>query len=282
MNRVGLLVLAAAAFASPPPAATSVFEIHAESSRGAPGAKAWTMATPQGVTETVWLDAAVLLDGSAVATADVERGPDGSPQIRLGLTPDGVMRLTEIASNRRGKRLGVVAAGKLRAAPYVSGAPTGGVFVIAGVTDSDAREIARSLGPPAPKPTAAPAAAPPAGPRAVAIPELQGRWRVVEATMNGRPVPDRKITASSWWFRGSELTLTNGEGQSVTFSVSSAEPGVLRIDPAGSSSEKGGWLLWSRDKADLLLAFQDNLDGRPDGMQPGPKKILARLRPWSQ
>jgi hypothetical protein len=98
--------------------------------------------------------------------------------------------------------------------------------------------------------------------------------------MNGRPVPDPKITASSWWFRGSELTLTNGEGQSVIFSVSSEQPGVLRIDPAGSSSEKGGWLLWSRDKADLLLAFQDNLDGRPDGMQPGPKKVLARLRLW--
>jgi preprotein translocase subunit SecD len=71
------------------------------------------------------------------------------------------MRLTEIASNRRGKRVGVVVAGKLRAAPYVTGAPTGGVFVIAGVSAADAEEIARSLGPPAPTPTAALAAAAP-------------------------------------------------------------------------------------------------------------------------
>ncbi|MDQ6894404.1 MAG: hypothetical protein M3167_17230 [Acidobacteriota bacterium] len=239
------------------------------------------MRTPQGGSETVWLDPAVLLDRSGVATADVERGPDGSPQIRLGLTPDGVMRLTEIASDRRGKRLGVIVAGKLRAAPYVTGAPTRGVFVIAGVSAADAEEIARSLGPPAPPPTAAmaamAAAAPPNPRRGAAIPELQGRWRVVEASMNGRPIPDRKITASSWLFRGSELALTNGEGQSTTFSITSEERGVLHIEPAGGSSEKGGWILWSRDKQELLLAFQDNLEGRPDGMQPGPKKVLARL-----
>jgi len=238
------------------------------------------MRTPQGGNETVWLDPAVLLDGSGVATADVERGPDGSPQIRLGLTPDGVMRLTEIASNRRGKRVGVIVAGRLRAAPYVTGAPTRGVFVIAGVSDADAEAIAHSLGPPAPTPAAAPVVAAPPNPRrGSAVPEIQGRWRVVEASMNGRPVPDRKITASTWLFRGSELVLTNGEGQSVTFSITSEERGVLHIDPAGASSEKGGWILWSRDKQDLLLAFQDNLEGRPDGIQPGPKKILARLTP---
>src|SRR5436853_484944 len=101
------------------------------------------MRTPQGSSQTVWLDPAVLPDGTGVATADMERGPDGSPQIRLGLTPDGVMRLTEIASNRRGKRVGVIVAGKLRAAPYVTGAPTGGVFLIAGVSAADAEEIAR-------------------------------------------------------------------------------------------------------------------------------------------
>ena len=159
MNLFAVLLLAA------------IFEVHGESSPGTPGAKAWTMRTPQGRSETVWLDPAVLLDGSGVATADVERGPDGSPQIRLGLTPDGVMRLTEIASNRRGKRVGVVVAGKLRAAPYVTGAPTGGVFVIAGVSDADAEEIARSLGPPAPTPiapTPAMAAAPPSNARRAA------------------------------------------------------------------------------------------------------------------
>jgi uncharacterized protein (TIGR03067 family) len=263
----------------------AIFEVHGESSPGTAGAKAWTMRTPQGRDETVWLDPAVLLDGSGVATADVERGPDGSPQIRLGLTPDGVMRLTEIASNRRGKRVGIIVAGKLRAAPYVTGAPTGGVFVIAGVSGADAEAIARSLGPPAPTPTALTgtaamaAPAPPNAARARAVPEIQGRWRVVEASMNGRPIPDRKITESTWLFRGPELVVTNGEGNRVAFTINPEKRGVLHIDPTPGSNEKGGWILWSRDKQDLLLAFYDNLDGRPDGMQPGPKKILARLTP---
>jgi len=285
-NRVGLLVLAAAAAASPSPAAapqatpapSALFEIRVESSPSLPGARPWRMNTPSGY-EIIWLNSNLVVDASAVVTADAERGPSGSPQIRLGLTDDGARKLTEAISGNPGKRFGVIAAGKVRAAPYARSGPIGGVFVIAGdLTEAEAKEIARSLGPPARPTPGAAAAVPRVAPRS--IPELQGRWRVAEASMNGRPVPDRKITASSWWFRGSELTLTNGEGQSVTFSVSSEEPGVLRIDPAGSSSEKGGWLLWSRDKADLLLAFQDNLEGRPDGMQPGPKKVLARLRLW--
>jgi uncharacterized protein (TIGR03067 family) len=284
-HRFGLLVLAAAAAARPSPAAApqpmptppaALFEIRVESSPSLPGARPWGLDTPNGH-DIVWLHWTAIVDATAVATADAERGPDGSPQIRLGLTDEGAGKLTEAVSKNNGKRFGVIAGGKLRAAPYARGGPIGNVFVIAGaLTEAEAKEIARSLGPPARPAPGAAAAAPRNPPRPIS--ELQGRWRVVEASMNGRPVPDPKITGSSWWFRGSELTLTNGEGQNVTFSVSSEQPGVLRIDPAGSSSEKGGWLLWSRDKADLLLAFQDNLDGRPDGMQPGPKKILARLR----
>ncbi|MDQ6894402.1 MAG: hypothetical protein M3167_17220 [Acidobacteriota bacterium] len=61
--------------------------------------------------------------------------------------------------------------------------------------------------------------------------------------------------------------------------ICAPDPSSLYIEPAGGSSEKGGWILWSRDKQELLLAFQDNLEGRPDGMRAGPKKSLARLRP---
>ena len=271
-----LLMVAAAPSATPTP--TGLFEIHAESTPGSAGAKAWTMKRPGGATETVSLDPAVILDVSGVATADVDHGPDGSALIRLGLTGGGAQRLAEAASRYTGKRLGVIVAGKLRAAPYVTGAPTRGVFVIAGLSDADAKDIVRSLGPPAPTPTPVPAVAASPGGRAVAVPEVQGRWRVVEANMNGRPIPDPKLTASLWFFRGTELVLTNGEGRSQTFAVSAEGPGVFRIAPVTPSSERGGWILWKRDKENLLLAFQDNLEGRPDGWQPGPKKIVARLR----
>ena len=198
-NRVGLVVLAAAAVASPSPAAApqatraapaELFEIRVESTPALPGARPWQMNTPNG-SVIIWLQNLVV-DASAVATADAERGPSGSPQIRLGLTDDGARKLTEAVSNNIGKRLGVIAGGKLRAAPYARGGPIGGVFVIAGdLTEAEAKEIARSLGPPAARPTPGPAAAAPrSAPRS--IPELQGRWRVVEASMNGRPVRIRR------------------------------------------------------------------------------------------
>ncbi|MEO8432546.1 MAG: hypothetical protein ABI592_13620 [Acidobacteriota bacterium] len=277
-NLLAVLFLTVAASPAAAPAPTGLFEIHAESPPGSTAAKAWTMTRQGGAIETVSLDPAVILDVSGVATADVEHGPDGSAQIRLGLTAGGAQRLAEAVSRYRGRRLGVVVAGKLRAAPYVTGSPTGRVFVIAGLSDADAKEIVRSLGPPAPTPVPAPAVAASPGRRAVAIPEVQGRWRVVEASMNGRPIPDPKLTASLWFFRGAELILTNGEGRSQTFSVIAEGPGALSIGPVTPSSERGGWILWKRDKEDLLLAFQDNLEERPDGWQPGPKKILARLR----
>src|SRR6478672_1101542 len=132
-NRVGLLVLAAAAAASPSPAAapqatpapSALFEIRVESSPSLPGARPWGMNTPNGH-DIVWLHWTAVVDASAVATADVERGPDGSPQIRLGLTDEGARKLTEAISNNSGKRFGVIAGGKLRAAPYARGAPIGG------------------------------------------------------------------------------------------------------------------------------------------------------------
>src|SRR5206468_8480566 len=88
-KRVGLLVLAAAAAASPsralgprptPPPSTVRFEIRVESTAALPGARAYWMNTPNGE-EVLFLHWDAVVDASAVATADAERGPDGSPQI---------------------------------------------------------------------------------------------------------------------------------------------------------------------------------------------------------
>lgn len=270
---IALLLLAQTA--AIPPAGGGVFEVHAESSPKAANARAWVLTGPGRSAETVYLDGAVLLDKTTIATADVVRGPDGSPQIRLVLTTDGAQRLAEIASRGAGKRLGIVAGGRLRAAPYLSGGPPNGVLVIAGaLTDAEATELAPKLGPPSP--AAVEAARPPV--RGDTIPELQGRWKIEDATMNGKIVPDAKLTSMSWFFRGGDLLLTDVQGKTVRFAVRSEGPGVLRLEPAGGSGERGGWLLWMRQRDDLVLAFQDNLEGRPDGFGPGPKKIIARLR----
>jgi hypothetical protein len=259
----------------------SFLEVHREVSPRAPNGIAWTLTGNGGKAETVYLDREVLLDRSAVANADVVRGPDGMPQIRLGLTPDGARRLTEITSGSVGKRLGIVVADRLRAAPYVTGGMTGGVLVVAGgFSEAEAEELARKLGPPAAGGIPVP---PPSGsvsrPRAAAIPDLQGRWRIAEAKLNDRPLQDRKITASSWFFRADELLLTNGEGQTERFAIRPEGKGLLRLEPSAGSSEHGGWIVWKREKDAVVLAFQDNLEGRPDGFAAQPKKIVARLVP---
>lgn len=270
---IALLLLAQTA--AVPPAAGGLFEVRMEASPKSPAATAWTLTGPGRSAETVYLDAAVLLDQTAIATADVVRGPDGSPQIRLALKSDGARRLSEIASGGAGRRMGIVAGGRLRAAPYMSGAPPNGVLVIAGaLTEEEAAGLALKLGPPS-----APAidASRPAA-RGNAIPELQGRWKVEDATMNGKNVPDPKLISMSWFFRGGDLLLTDGQGTTSRFAVRSEGAGVIRLEPMGGSGERGGWILWMRRKDDLVLAFQDNLEGRPDGFAPGPKKIIARLR----
>jgi uncharacterized protein (TIGR03067 family) len=259
------------------------FELHVESSPKAPNAKAWTMRGSGGKPETVYLDSEVLMDARSIASAEVVQSPVGTPMIRVGLTPAGTSRIAEITQRYVGKKLGVVADGKLWSMPYLAAPVTGNVLMIAGnMTQAEAAAIAPKLGPP---PTPSPgkgavpppaAAAPPRTP-GPGVPELQGRWRVVDATVGDKPLVDPKITASSWQFRGDELILTNGEGQTARFVVRPDGAGAIHLETG--KKEKGGWILWKRDKGDLILAFNDNLEGRPEGFAPAAKKIIARLRP---
>lgn len=266
---LAILLLAQPAAAS---AAPGSFELHAESSPNAPNAKAWAMQGPGGTAETVYLDSEVLLDARAIATAEAVPGPGGMAQIRLGLTAEGAARLAEVTGRLVGRRLGVVAGGRLRSMPYLRDRITGNALVISGnMTEAEAKELASQLGPPPPAPTPVPPG--------TAIRELQGRWRIVEARMNDRPLVDPKITASAWFFRGGDLLLTNGEGQTERVVVRAEAPGVVRLEGAAvTASPAGAWFVWKREKDDLVIAFNDNFEGKPDGFVQGPKKIVARLR----
>jgi uncharacterized protein (TIGR03067 family) len=262
--------------------ASSPFELHVESAAKAPNARAWTMRGRDGKAETVYLDAEILLDARSVASAEVVHGAAGNPMIRLALTPEGTARAGQITAKHVGKRLGIVADGKLWSTPYLAAPVTGSLLTIAGnMTEAEAAAIAPKIAPP-PKPGSGKGAVPPStaaspprtpGPGA---PEVQGLWRVVDATMGGKPLPDPKITRSSWQFRGDEIAVTNGEGQTVKFVTTSGGPGVIHLET--NAKEKGGWILWKREKADLLLALNDNLEGRPEGFGPAPKVMILRLR----
>src|SRR5262249_33688273 len=146
---------------------------------------------------------------SHVATADVETGPEGSAQIRLGLTSEGTAKLLEITSRRVGARLGIVLDGQLRAAPRILAPVANGVLVVGGrFTASEAADWARALGPPAPGSVSRPAADWLALQDAAAVlAPLQGAWNALSATMDGRLRAEPKVSRSTWTFSKNELTL---------------------------------------------------------------------------
>ncbi|MEP7132090.1 MAG: hypothetical protein ABI914_02920 [Acidobacteriota bacterium] len=125
-------------------------ELFVESAPNEANARIWVLARREGAPEKVSLARGVLLDASAIAAADVERGPGGYSQIRLSLTPEGARRLAEITRRFVGRRLGIVVEGRLRSAPRVMERVSNGILVIAGdFSDSEAQEMARKLRPPA-------------------------------------------------------------------------------------------------------------------------------------
>ncbi len=254
-------------------------EIYLESSSKAPTARAWILRGTGRAFETVYLDSSVLLDQAAVAAADVVSGPDGAPQIRVVLTSQGAEKLREITERHVGRRLGIVLEGQLRAAPFIMGAIGDGALVVGGVfTAAEAETLARKLGPPAPR-TEPAAVAPALVADPAALAGLQGTWTVVSAEMNGQLRDDPKLTKATWTFRENELTLTNGEGQTQRFALrtDAGAPGSLRLDPIPPSKQGGGWMIFVRDGGRLTLAFGDNLEGRPDGFSPAPKKVVLNL-----
>jgi uncharacterized protein (TIGR03067 family) len=259
--------------------AGGLLEVRVEARPDAPGARAWSLSS-RGGAETVLLDPDVALDQSQIATADVEVGPDGSAQIRLQCTPAGAAKLLEITASHVGGRLGIVLDGQLRAAPRILAPVANGVLVVAGTfTATEAAEWARKLGPPAPAKVARPAANwLSGGAAAAALAPLQGSWSGLSATMEGRLRAEPKLTRSTWTFRGDELTLTTEDGQTARFSlrVESGSSNGFWLEPLPPSKESG-WALFSRNGDRLTLAFGDNLEQRPDGFAPAPRKIVLKL-----
>ncbi|MEO8054593.1 MAG: hypothetical protein ABI768_05540 [Acidobacteriota bacterium] len=192
-------------------AETGLFEVRLGSAASAPNSGAWDLRRPGGAVEMVTLDATVQLDATTIATAEAQRGPDGSPQVRLALTADG----TPHAVTRD------AAAGR----------------------------------------------------------ELQGSWSVLSATVGGRLVEDAKLVKATWSFQDGVLSATDGLGQTERFTLSTdpAAPDALRLDPIAPSKERGGWILFRREEDRLTLALYDNLEERPAGFEPAPKKIVMNL-----
>ena len=63
-----------------------------------------------------------------------------------------------------------------------------------------------------------------------------------------------------------------------------AGPKAFQLTPVEPANEASGWMLFSREGADLKIAFYDNLQGRPASFEPrGPRSepelIVVTLAP---
>lgn len=262
-------------------AAGGSFGVHLVTSADAPGSRMWRLALSGAAVEDISLDSASLLDETAIASADAQHGPGGGGEIRLVLTADGARRLAEVTSRNVGRRLGIVVAGRLRAAPVVRAGITNGVLVIAGLKPAEADALAGTLGPPSAPIQVAPAASPNVPRDTVALRLLEGTWTVLAATMNGEVVPDAKLSGGAWTFHGGMLTATNGIGDTARFALTTdaAAPDAFRLDPVAPSRERGGWMIFRREGDRLTLAFYDGFFRRPEDFAPAPKKVLLVLAP---
>lgn len=281
------LLAAILAGASVAAAASDIFGVHLVTSVDAPGARMWRLASPGGAVETISLDSAALLDASAIATAGAERSPDGGSQIRLVLTADGARRLAEFTSRNVGRRLGIVVDGQLRAAPVVSAGMTSGFLVVGGLKPTDAAVLARKLGSASvagpDRVTDGSGLAMTAAPRDAvadaALRGLQGAWTTLNATVNGRVVPDPKFSGTTWIFHDGTLTLTNGHGQTERFALrtEASAPAALHLEPIAPSKERGGWMIFKREGERLIVALFDDPASRPTSFEPAPEKLVLTL-----
>ena len=122
-----------------------------------------------------------------------------------------------------------------------------------------------------------------AGPaRASPVTALEGSWTVAQATVNGAARADGKVLNATWTFRGSELVVQTAHGERLRSALSfdaTAEPPAFYVTPLDPPGERPLWIIWARQGDELLLAFYDGLDRRPEDFGPRRKLVVLTLAP---
>lgn len=271
------LFLSAISAGAAPLGDQSVLQLRIESAPGAAGATKWVLGGTAGRGETLLLDTPVL-DARIVASSEVVRGPDGSPQLRLVLTREGSEALTSIATMFSGRRLGIVIDGVLRSAPLIRSPARLDALIVGGFLDeTEAARLARRLG--SLPPPAAPGAGIAPG-RGVPLPrELEGSWVVRTVAVEGRSRSDPELDGAAFTFREGQLTIAKRDGKAEVFSVhaEAGPPLALRLELVSSPNAKAGWMIALPEGNRLALAFGDDLEGRPLDFNPARKKVVLSL-----
>ena len=96
--------------------------------------------------EVVNVQKAILLDQTALKTAEVHTDKLGHPQIEITFTDDGRKRFAAVTRENVGKRLAIVIDGQLYCAPTIRTEIAGGKAEINGsFTEQEAKDLAKKI-----------------------------------------------------------------------------------------------------------------------------------------
>ena len=125
---------------------SAVFELRSVADAPTPTTKEYSLPRRDSTAETLNLESTVLLDRGALKSATSHKDQQGNHTIRIELTEAGAKRFGEITEQHRGKRLGIVVAGKLLSAPVIRDVILGGSLEISGnLTQQEATDLAAKL-----------------------------------------------------------------------------------------------------------------------------------------
>jgi preprotein translocase subunit SecD len=137
-----LLLAVSLAFA----ADSKPFELRAVADAATDETREYSMPQRDGRSEKVLLHSDILLEGTAIKSAAIEREANGAPGILITLTESGGKRFGEITTKYVGKRLGIILDGKLHSTPSVRDPILGGRLTITGnFTELEAAELVKKL-----------------------------------------------------------------------------------------------------------------------------------------
>jgi uncharacterized protein (TIGR03067 family) len=232
------------------------------------------------------------------------------PRLKVMLTPEKSVQLTTFTGLNLNNQVRIVAAGRMRSEPLIRERMTGPWMELYVASTEDALEVVKTLLTSKLKfeqlhqwtdpngqthyseqpPFQSSDQPPPVGENIAAqilLKQLQGSWQVTNATMNGKQTFDRSLLEGQWSFQGNELILRSPEKGTGRFALkldTKAEPKAFHLTPIEPANSGAGWMLFAREGTTLRIAFYDNLEGRPEGFQPGeahakPELVVVTLAP---
>ena len=236
-------------------------------------------------------------------------GTSGGARLQVTLTPAKLAELSAFTGRNLNKQVKIVVGGKLRSEPFIRQQIAGPSMELFVKSPEDAVTTVKTLltskvkfdqlykwkdssgqthySEKPPQSSDPPPAVKPAAEDKNAFQELRGSWGVVQATMNGKESRDASLLEGNWTFQGNELVLESRQKGKVRFTLrmdAKTAPKAFHLTSVEPANEASGWMLFSREREKLKIAFYDNLEGRPESFEPRgpgskPELIVVTLSP---